>query len=55
VLVEPERRPRIWREHDAILTAILDGDAAAAERLARRHTSRAREETAERLPAAAVA
>ncbi|MGE3067303.1 MAG: GntR family transcriptional regulator [Hyphomicrobiaceae bacterium] len=42
---------RYWEEHAAILGAILAGDAAAAEKLARRHTATAGEETAQRLEA----
>lgn len=42
---------RYWDEHAAILETILAGDAAAAEKLARRHTATAGEETAQRLEA----
>src|SRR5882762_7398043 len=49
VLDDPEQRPLVWAEHREILRLVLDGDAAGAERAARRHTDRAGGETARRL------
>jgi DNA-binding GntR family transcriptional regulator len=49
VLGDPEQRPLVWTEHREILGLVLDGDAAAAEHAARRHTDRAGAETASRL------
>lgn len=49
VLVDPARRPRVWREHADILAAIWAGDATRAEDLARSHTRGAGEETAREL------
>ncbi len=43
------RRRTIWNEHREIAAAVLGGDAAAAERLAREHTSRAGQETSRRV------
>jgi len=42
---------RYWQEHATIFEAILDGNAADAEELSRRHTAAAGEETAARLNA----
>ena len=49
VLDNAPARARVWREHAAILDAILSGTADAAASLAREHTLRAGEETAARL------
>lgn len=49
VLEDPEQRPLVWAEHQAILHRVLAGDAAGAERTARGHTDRAGAETARRL------
>ena len=49
VLDDPEQRPLVWAEHDAILRLVLAGDAAGAERAAQAHTDRAGTETARRL------
>jgi len=49
VLDDPEQRPLVWAEHQEILRFVLAGDAAGAERAARRHTDRAGGETARRL------
>jgi DNA-binding GntR family transcriptional regulator len=49
VLDDPEQRPLVWAEHQEILTHVLTGDAAGAERAARFHTDRAGAETARRL------
>jgi DNA-binding GntR family transcriptional regulator len=42
-------RRRVWNEHAEILDRIFDGEPAAAQDAARRHTERAGEETARRL------
>jgi DNA-binding GntR family transcriptional regulator len=55
VLDDPSVHARVWDEHAAILSAILDGDAARAERLAREHATRAGQQTWQRLRAAAEA
>lgn len=50
VLSASDRLERIWREHAAILAAVLAGNAEEAGRLARTHATSAGEETARRLP-----
>jgi len=55
VLGDPDRHPRVWAEHAAILDRILAGDADGAERAARDHALRAGAETARRLADAAAA
>ncbi|HUC72625.1 MAG TPA: GntR family transcriptional regulator [Stellaceae bacterium] len=54
VLDDPEQRPLVWAEHQEILSLVLAGDAAGAERVARRHTDRAGAETARRLSPSSV-
>ena len=49
VLVDPEQRPLVWREHAEIMRLVLAGDAAGAESAARHHTDRAGVENARRL------
>jgi DNA-binding GntR family transcriptional regulator len=49
VLRNDTRRRHVWSEHEAILQAILDGDAALAGQFARAHADRAGDETARRL------
>jgi DNA-binding GntR family transcriptional regulator len=49
VLASVEMRTRVWAEHREILDAILAGDTRRAGRLARGHTARAGEDTAERI------
>ena len=49
VLNDPEQRPLVWHEHEAIMRLVLAGDAAGAESAARRHTDRAGAETARRI------
>jgi DNA-binding GntR family transcriptional regulator len=49
VLDDAEQRPLVWAEHREILRLVLAGDAAGAERAARRHADRAGAETARRL------
>ena len=49
VLKVAEQRPLVWAEHNEILRLVLAGDAAGAERAARRHTNRADAESARRL------
>ncbi len=49
VLATSDMRTRIWREHQAILEAILAGSVVDAGRLARAHARSAGEETARRL------
>jgi DNA-binding GntR family transcriptional regulator len=49
VLDDAEQRPLVWAEHREILRLVLAGDAAGAQRAARRHTDRAGAETARRL------
>jgi len=41
VLLHGETPANIWDQHEAILNAVIAGDAAAAERLAREHISHA--------------
>jgi DNA-binding GntR family transcriptional regulator len=56
VLEVPGHRAVVWREHEAILAAVLGGDAEAAARAAREHAERAGAQAAARLetePAAA--
>jgi DNA-binding GntR family transcriptional regulator len=52
-LALPGMRARVWAEHNAILAAILAGDATTAGELARTHTERAGEDTARQLDTAA--
>jgi DNA-binding GntR family transcriptional regulator len=49
VLDDPDVRRRLWDEHEAILEAVVRGDAKAAERLARDHARSAGEQTWKRL------
>jgi DNA-binding GntR family transcriptional regulator len=49
VLDDPDVRRRLWDEHEAILDAIVRGDAGAAERLARDHARSAGEQAWQRL------
>ncbi len=49
VLATPEVRARVWSEHSQIMDAILAGNSALAGHLARGHTARAGEETAQRI------
>jgi DNA-binding GntR family transcriptional regulator len=49
VLNDADQRPLVWAEHGEILRLVLAGDAAGAERAARRHTDRAGAETARRI------
>src|SRR5215471_10386363 len=49
VLDDPLQRPLVWAEHREILSLVLAGDAAGAERAARGHTDRAGAETGRRL------
>lgn len=49
VLDTPERKIVVWTEHERIVEAVVSGDGAEAQRLARAHASRAGEETKERL------
>ena len=51
VLSSSGAQARFWTEHAAILEAILAGNAAEAEALARRHTAGAGEATAQYLDA----
>lgn len=51
VLDTSGHRAQIWKEHEDILEAVLNGDVDAAEACARRHTRRAGEETAARVEA----
>ena len=56
VLEVPGHRAVVWREHEAILAAVLAGDPEAAARAAREHAERAGAQAAARLetePAAA--
>ena len=53
VLDNPTMRTRVWREHEAILAAVLAGSADRAADLARYHTEHAGDETARRLEAVA--
>ena len=55
VLDDPTLHARVWDEHAAILSAIVDGDPARAERLAREHATRAGQQTWQRLTATAEA
>ena len=55
VLSAGGRFERIWREHGKIADAVLGGDAAAAERHARAHTTKARKEALTELPAEVAA
>ena len=41
VLLDGETPGDIWNQHEAILNAIIDGDAASAEQLSRHHISHA--------------
>jgi DNA-binding GntR family transcriptional regulator len=49
VLNEAAVRARVWDEHEAIVTAILGGDGAAAGRLSQKHATRAGNDAARRL------
>jgi DNA-binding GntR family transcriptional regulator len=49
VLTTPDMRVRVWAEHRGIIDAILAGDAARAGQLARAHTAKAGEDTAQRI------
>lgn len=49
VLDVRERQSRIWKEHTAIVNAVLSGDADTAERLAEEHALKAGEETKQRI------
>jgi DNA-binding GntR family transcriptional regulator len=49
VLDDPDVRRRLWDEHEAILEAVVRGDAEAAKRLARDHARSAGEQTWQRL------
>jgi DNA-binding GntR family transcriptional regulator len=53
VLDDPGVHARVWDEHAAILSAIAEGDAGRAERLAREHATRAGQQTWQRLTATA--
>ncbi len=50
VLLHGETPGEIWDQHEAILNAVLGGDAAQAEQLAREHISQASETLTARLP-----
>lgn len=41
VLMRDERPRDIWNQHESILEAIIEGDAAAAEKMARQHITQA--------------
>jgi len=51
VLEVPGHRAVVWREHQAILAAVLAGDGEAAARAAREHAQRAGAQAAARLEA----
>lgn len=53
ILRRPARREAIWDEHEAILDAIIDGNAKVAEKLAFAHASDAANSIAELIPAGA--
>jgi DNA-binding GntR family transcriptional regulator len=53
VLRTGSRRRVVWAEHEAILQAILAGDADQAGQLARAHADKAGDDTARRLEASA--
>lgn len=53
VLMRDETPRNIWDQHDAILDAIIKGDAASAERLAREHISTAANFMIQRMRGAA--
>jgi DNA-binding GntR family transcriptional regulator len=55
VLEVPGHRAVVWREHQAILTAVLAGDVEAAARAAREHALRAGAQAAARLAGRAAA
>ena len=50
VLLHGETPTEIWDQHEAILNAVIAGDASRAEQLARDHISRASETLTVRLP-----
>ena len=50
VLLHGETPAEIWDQHEAILNAVIDGNAIEAERLARDHISKASETLTARLP-----
>lgn len=50
VLRPPESRKRVWDEHEAIVKALLDRDAAAAERHALRHVRDAAQRVPDAIP-----
>jgi DNA-binding GntR family transcriptional regulator len=49
VLLHGETPTEIWDQHEAILNAVISGDAQAAETLAREHISQASETLVSRL------
>jgi DNA-binding GntR family transcriptional regulator len=55
VLETPGHRAVVWREHQAILAAVLAGEVEAAVRAAREHALRAGAQAAARLEAQAAA
>ncbi len=55
VLEVPGHRAVVWREHQAILAAVLAGEVEAAARTARRHAERAGAQAAAHLEAEAAA
>jgi DNA-binding GntR family transcriptional regulator len=55
VLEMPGHRAVVWREHRAILTAVLGGEVDAAARAAREHALRAGAQAAARLQAVVAA
>jgi DNA-binding GntR family transcriptional regulator len=50
VLLHGETPGEIWDQHEAILNAVIGGEAGAADRLAREHISQASETLTSRLP-----
>ncbi|MFV0295805.1 MAG: GntR family transcriptional regulator [Hyphomicrobiaceae bacterium] len=55
VLAREGMKRRVWREHREICEAVLAGDAGRAGRLAREHTARAGQETADFIAGREVA
>jgi DNA-binding GntR family transcriptional regulator len=49
VLMRDEKPRDIWDQHEALLEAVIAGDGARAERLARRHIEQAADFMIERL------